>query len=333
MKRIFSTTLFIIFFGLTNIAYAQTIPAQDNLQFIVTPEYPGPKEVVNIQIEDYTQNLNSLEISWFLDGKLQKRGVGDRKFQFTTGDLGSVSKISVSSSAFSKEINVRPTGLDIVWQTKSYTPPFYKGKALYTYQSLVDFVAMPSFMTSSGAMIDPKTLVYKWTRNGSVLGDSSGYGKNVFSTSGGVLAKPLQVEVEASTIDGSMRAKKSIELQGAQPEVFLYENHPLYGILYNKAIGPQFDLKSKEISLSSAPYFFDVNRKDDPALTYNWSMNGKKLSNQKNPDSLVLRKPDNTQSGSALVGVNIQKIGRSLQFRDFSTKIRFEVSDENIPTI
>lgn len=73
MKRIFSTTLFIIFFGLTNIAYAQTIPAQDNLQFIVTPEYPGPKEVVNIQIEDYTQNLNSLEISWFLDGKLQKR--------------------------------------------------------------------------------------------------------------------------------------------------------------------------------------------------------------------------------------------------------------------
>lgn len=150
----------------------------------------------------------------------KKKGVGDRKFQFTTGDLGSVSKISVSSSAFSKEMNIRPTGLDIVWQTKSYTPPFYKGKALYTYQSLVDFVAMPSFMTSSGAMIDPKTLVYKWTRNGSVLGDSSGYGKNVFSTSGGVLAKPLQVEVEASTIDGSMRAKKVLNCKAHNQRYF-----------------------------------------------------------------------------------------------------------------
>lgn len=333
MKRIFSITLFIIFFGLVTITHAQTIPTPDNTQFTITPEHPGPNETVNIQIENYTQDLNTLEISWSLDGKFQKKGIGDKKFQFTTGSLGSVSKISVSSSAFSKEINIRPTGLDLVWQTKSYTPPFYKGKALYAYQSLVDFVAMPSFMTSSGATIDPKTLVYKWTRNGSVLGDVSGYGKNVLSTSGGVLAKPLSIDVEVSTIDGSMHAKKGVELQGMQPEVLLYENHPLYGIMYNKVTPPQFTLATKEISLSSAPYFFDVNRKDDPTLTYEWNMNGQKVSNQTNPSSLVLRKPESAQSGSALVGVSIQKTGKSLQFKNFSTRIKFDASEENAPTI
>ncbi len=333
MKRIISIAFFVIVFGLTTSVQAQTLPTQDNIQVSMKPEYPGPNELVNIQIENYAQDINALEISWFLDGKLQKKGVGDKKFQFTLGALGSVSKITVSSIGFTKDILIRPVGLDLVWQTKGYTPPFYKGKALYTYQSLVEVIAMPSFVLSSGAQIDPKTLVYKWSRNGSVLGDSSGYGKNTLSTSGGVLAKELEVEVEVSTPDGSMRAKKSISLQGMRPEAFFYENHPLYGIMYNKAIPPQFNLNKKEIALTTSPYFFDIGRKDDPILSYEWSMNGKKIANQTNPSSLVLRRPEGSKGGEAVVGLSIQKTGKSLQFKNLSTRIGFEALEESPPTI
>lgn len=329
MKRIISILSITLFFlalsfaNFVNSVQAQVAPVLDDTQVFMTPEHPGPNEVVNIRIENYVHDLNTLDISWSLDGKFQKKGVADKNFQFTTKDLGSVSTIKISSASFSKDIVVRPTGLDLVWQTKAYTPPFYKGKSLYTYQSMVDFIAMPSFVTSSGAMIDPKTLVYKWSRNGAVVGDVSGYGKNVFSTSGGVLAKPLSVDVEVSTVDGSMRAQKSIELQGAQPEILLYENHPLYGIMYNKAIPAQFTLDKKEISLSSAPYFFDVNKKDSSALSYEWSMNGKKIANQTKPESLVLRKPEGAQGGEATVGISIQKLEKSLQFGNTSTRIFF----------
>lgn len=333
MKRIFSIAFFFLALCLVTTAHAQTdVPLPDNTEFSITPEHPGPNEVVLVQIENYAQDLNALEISWFLNGQLQKKAVGDKKFQFTTGALGSVSNVKVSTTGFSKEITIRPAGLDLIWQTRGYTPPFYKGKALYTYQSAVDFIAMPSFIASSGVAIDPKTLVYKWSRNGTVLSDVSGYGKNVLSTSGGVLAKALSIDLEVSTVDGSMRAEKSIELQGAQPEIFLYENHPLYGIMYNKVVPSQFTLDKKEITLSSAPYFFDVNRKDDQSLVYEWSMNNQKVANQTNPNSLILRRPDGSPGGEALVGLTISKTDKNLQFKDSSTRIRFE-AEESTPTI
>ncbi len=320
--------LYILFFSLSfctlNTANAQTIPVADDTQVFITPQFPGPNELVSIRIENYNQDLNALEISWTLDGKFQKKGVAEKNFQFTTKGLGSVSNIKISSTAFSKEIIIRPTGMDLMWQTNGYTPPFYKGKAMYTYQSFVDFIAMPYFTTTSGTQIDPKTLVYKWSRNGTPLGNVSGYGKNIFKTNGGVLAKPLTVSVEVSTIDGSMKSQKTVSLKSNEPEIVFYENHPLYGILYNKAIPSQFDMSKKELSISSAPYFFDVKRKDDSSLSYTWSMNGKKLENQTKPDSLVLRKPDSTTGGEASISVAIQKIENTLQYANKSVKILFD---------
>lgn len=316
-----------MFFAFSLSAHAQAPLTQlpDDTQFFVRPENPGPNELVGVNIENYSQNLDAIEITWLLDGKVQQKGVGLKTFQFKTKGLGSVSTVKISASAFSKEISIRPTGLDILWQTNNYVPPFYKGKSLYTYQSLAQVVTMPSFVTSSGAMIDPKTLIYKWSLNGVILGNYSGYGKNVLPTGGWVLAKPLTVDVEVSSKDGIFKKTGSITLFGSLPQILIYENHPLYGIMYNKAISTEFPLKNKEVSLSVAPYFFNTNKKDNPLLLYKWQMNGQTIPNQTNPYSLVLRKPDGQGNGEAQVGLSIQKTDDTLQYADFSTKINFNI--------
>ncbi|MSR73425.1 hypothetical protein EXS61_02405 [Candidatus Parcubacteria bacterium] len=300
---------------------------QDNTQFFIRPENPGPNELVGISIEDYSKDLDSLDITWFLNGVVQKKGGGLKNFEFITKGLGSVSKIKISTGSSSKEITIRPTKLGLMWQTNNYTPPFYKGRALYTYQSRAQVIAIPSFVTSSGATLDPKTLVYKWSVNGSALGKNSGYGKNVLPTGGWVLAKPVNISVVVTSTDGNFKAENSISLGGSVPQVLVYENHPLYGVLYNTAIPSAFTLNSKEISFFVAPYFFNTNKRDNALLAYKWKMNGRTIPNQTNPYSLVLRIPDGQVGGEASVGIGVQKTDDTLQYAEFSTRIHFNADN------
>jgi hypothetical protein len=331
---VFILLLAFVFFDTKTTSAQINNQSVDLTDFTITPKYPGPNETVKIKLENYAYNLDSIEISWYLNDQLQKKGFGEKNFEFNTSSTGSVSKIKASSANFTKEVVIRPASVGLVWQTKGYTPPFYKGKALYTYQSIVDIVAIPFFTNSSGEQTDPKNLIYKWSRNDTPLENVSGYGKNIFSTSGGVLAKPLKIGVIVSSLDGSIVAKKEIVLTNNSPEIIFYENHPLYGIMYNNAISTQFNLNKKELSVSASPFFFDVTRKDDSKLSYEWSINNKNVANQDKPDSIILRRVDESNSGSALLSLSIKNPEKILQFGKISTKINFgEIEKLEQPTI
>jgi len=305
-----------------NVSHAQT--SVDGSQLSVSPRYPDANQVVKVRLENYGVNLNTLEITWSLNGVIMEKGVGDKDFEFTIGSLGSASSVRVSSSQFTKTIQVRPSRINLIWQAHTYTPPFYKGKALYTHQSKVDIIAIPSFVSSTGALINPDTLVYKWTRNGTILGNQSGYGKRVLSTAGGTLAKPLTIEVEASTIDGVLKNVQVLELKAVQPHIILYENHPLYGVMYNQSVPNTFTLTSQEIYLSSTPYFFETNQKNGPTLSYEWKMNGQKIPNQIDPSSLILRRPEGNNGGVAIISLLVRNTEKILQYANRLIKIQFE---------
>ncbi len=329
MKRLFFYVIllaFVSFYGHSSNVHAQTLPSfslPNTAQLTITPQYPEPNQTVNVHLENYAYNLNTLEVVWSLNGVEQKRGIGEKDFQFTVGALGTPSTVSVSTSAFSGSVQVVPTSMDIIWQAQTYTPPFYKGRALYTYQSDVEFIAIPAIVGTNGALMDPKTLVYTWTRNGTVIGAASGYGKNVFKTSSGVLARALTIQVDATTPDNSIKTTRTIELGGISPEIVLYENHPLYGMLYNTALPETFNLSTKEIAVSAVPYFFGVARRDAPTLSYEWKMNGSTIANQANPASLVLRQPEGSGGGDASISLSIQDIQNMIQYAQKTFNITF----------
>ena len=73
---------------------------------------------------------------------------------------------------------MQPTSVDVLWSAYSYTPPFYKGKALAPSRGSVVLVALPQLVTRNGSPIEPKNIIYTWSRRGVILGKSSGLGKN-----------------------------------------------------------------------------------------------------------------------------------------------------------
>ncbi len=87
-------------------------------------------------------------------------------------------------TSVTKDIPITPEDLDIIWQANSYVPPFYEGKALFPPVGTVSFVAMPGFIDSNGNPVNPKKLIYTWSQDTTVLGDKSGYGKNVLTVQG-----------------------------------------------------------------------------------------------------------------------------------------------------
>src|SRR3990167_742525 len=80
--------------------------------------------------------------------------------------------------------------VDILWQGDTYTPPFYKGKSLWSNQSRITFVAIPQ------GLGNPASLNYKWTKNGTVLGNINGIGKNTLSFTDSILSRPQTIRVD-----------------------------------------------------------------------------------------------------------------------------------------
>ena len=99
-----------------------------------------------------------------------------------------------------------------------------------------------------------------------------------------------------------MGAKKSVYITPREPEIVLYENHPLYGILYNNALDEFVDLRSgeKEKTLTAMPFFYGVDTPNQQDLTYNWTIDSRVVIMPSNENDLTVRIPD----GEGLSGNN-----------------------------
>ena len=263
-------------------AYGQIAPATpadiaDSADITTIPAFPSAHENVLVRIESFSFDLNSSEIIWALDGKIKSKGIGNKSFSFTTGKIGTVSLIKIIiktkvGKSIEKTLIVRPAEVDIVWEADSYVPPFYKGKALYSYQGVISVIAIPDIINSNGVKINPKDLTYKWTMDSKVLGDVSGYGKNKFSFSKSIISHSPEIEVEVMSSDKKIKASGSITLEAIEPKTVIYENNPLYGIIYEKAISDEFKLGGNEITLITTPYFFSTEDIDGQKIKDDWNI-------------------------------------------------------------
>lgn len=303
---------------------------KDSAEIILTPAFPSPNENVFVKIESFSFDLNSAEIIWALDGAIKEKGLGKKFFSFKTGNVGSVSFIKAviktkEGKTVEKTLVIRPAGVDILWEANSYTPPFYKGKALYGYQSLITVIAVPNIINSEGAKINPDNLMYKWTKNSKVLGDVSGYGKNKFSFSKSILSDPSEIEVEVMSPDKKIKASGSIALEPVESKTIMYENNPLYGIIYERAVDGEYKLDGSEITLIATPYFFSREDTSGEKIKYNWNMNGRKIDGKQGERQATFRNAEGGK-GSARISVDLQNEngGKELQSARTDVLLNFE---------
>jgi len=338
MNRLFffvSSTIGLVFFSA--ILFAPVTHAQNAEQFLIpsgkplilnlTPELPRPGQNVSARVESLSIDLNRATISWTVNGKSVSRAVGQKEITFTAGGVGSVTTVKVTAIlgniTASESITIRPADVDLVWEAKTFTPPFYKGKALYPAQGDVVITALPNF--SQG--VNPKNLIYTWKKDGEVIGKSSGYGRQSITLSGSVISRPLNVSVTVSTTDGRTNGTGKIVLAPQNPKVIFYEDNPLTGVQYQTALNGEFTLRNDEIKLLAMPYFYSaITSHDGNNQNYKWKINNRTVDAVNDgSNSIVLRKPQ-TASGQSAISVQVNNLSRILQLGDGSTIINFSTT-------
>ena len=293
------------------ISSAQITPKLENVIILdVTPSNPGPREQVTISAESFSIDLNTATISWFINGALKQQSIGVTSFQFTTGDLGSSTKVDVAASINdtipqTKQITIRPTDADIVWQGNTYVHPLYRGKRIPSVGSTINVEVIPYFVDETKKQIATDALIYLWRIDGKTLPKASGRGKNTIIISQIKPVKSIFVEVEISTPDKLLYRKERLSIPVRDSELLVYENNPLLGILFNKTIKNLYGLTEQETKLIAYPFFMSITDRNSPYINYIWKLNNKPITLGEDRSSITVSNT-NKEEGKATIKVSVQ---------------------------
>lgn len=288
------------------------------------PETPGSNTEVETELRSYSFDADRAYIIWSVNGEVRLEGRGKKNFSFKTGDIGTQTSLNISvipqtGASQSKSFSFIPADIDFLWEAQTYTPPSYKGKALPVAGSIVKITAIPRF--SSGAIAKSSSYIYKWQLDFKNQPDQSGAGKNSFIFKMDNLFSKKTISVEVSDYQKTNIAKNSIKIGNDKPKIIFYEEKPLEGTQYNKAILGEFELKAPEINIKAEPYFF--SKGDIYNLSYQWTMNNKNIESEEFPNILSL-KTDGSK-GESLIGLRISNPLNIFQAAEKSLKIKFGI--------
>ncbi|MCX6701866.1 MAG: hypothetical protein NTX96_01565 [Candidatus Zambryskibacteria bacterium] len=329
MKQLVFILFFMCILGFFGIANAQlgSLP-QTEINVEMIPEAPGPNEVVYVSVVSYATNINAANITWKINDKTLKSGVGEKSFSFTTGAMNTVTTLDIvvetqEGEVIEKTFSIRPASIDLVWESVGFVPPFYKGKSLFSHQNQLTIIALPHIISASGTEIGAKNLIYTWKKNGSVVDGVSGFGKNTYSFISSLISRPINIEVEVATPDGSGSGYATLALTPAEPSVLFYRKDPIYGIEFQKSLYNTIGLKnSKEIVVVGIPLFFGITNSNAGELVYKWSINGSPVNNSPEQSTQVFRQNEGT-SGTSNISLSIENTKKILQYASSNFNLMF----------
>ncbi|MHB1330680.1 MAG: hypothetical protein ACYCY6_01800 [Minisyncoccota bacterium] len=210
----------------------------------------------------------------------------------------------------------------ILWQAHTYTPPFYKGLPLWSNQSRVTLLAMPNLPG-----VNPSSIIYRWTRDGVVLGPSSGVNKRSIIIGDTVLSLPTEVQVDIFLEEGTEPlGSDHVVLEPITTKLMVYENNPLYGLLLNKSITSEFEITEDEATFAAIPFYANVSTRTAPSMTYTWITN---TGDTRSGPDITYRAPEEG-SGSASITLESKHSQTIMEPRKMNFLIKFDNTDDNL---
>ena len=276
----FSTFLFLAFLlCIPFYTSAQLVQNLENTIVVrINPTNPGPEELVTIFAESFSIDLDTSTVSWFVNDVLEGQSIGMTSFQFVTGDLGSINTIDIVAQTRegvleTERIIITPTDIDILLQANTFAHPLYNGKRIASVGSLIHLEVVPHFVNSGGERLNAQELIYSWSAENKALPRASGRGKHAIIVSQTKPVGSLFIEVEVRSADNTLFGKKGVTIPIRDSELFVYENNPLLGILFNTAIRGIYSLTSKETKFIAYPFFMSFTDRNASHITYLWKLN------------------------------------------------------------
>lgn len=267
-------------------------PLVQPLSLIVTPASPSPGESVAIEAQALTFDSDRANFIWTIDGvsRPDLSGFGKNTFIFTAESVGFGKRVSVRAEptgdapiTVSKTIYV--TDLSLTWTAHTYTPKWYKGKALPVPNARIRIAAIPAFIID-GTPIPANRLIYTWNINGNRV--LKGIGKQVLEF------QQSEASWDAPTIllniqDAARRVEKEARIGIASQETHavIYQTLPLGGIEFRRGTSAFPSIAPGIVDLQAEPFFFNKESRYD--LSYQWSVRQATASNlPQNPFILTL---------------------------------------------
>lgn len=275
-----------------------------NLLADVSPRNPAPNEVYTVTLTSYATDLNRAMIEWKENGVTMKARTGMKSYSGIMPHAGSSLSLSVTvraqnGASFEKQLEFRPAAVALMWQAASYRPDYYPGRAQPTAGSSILLSAEPIFVDASGTNIPATNLVYEWSRRGKPDQSGSGYGRSTYVLDSLSEYNNETVSVEVSTVDTKMIASSGIKIPTKNPRLVIYEEDPLQGTLFSRAISDTFALSREEIVLRGEPYFYP--RGSANSLKLAWSVNSAEtVTDPSNPTLLTLREQSNSKGTASI---------------------------------
>ncbi len=312
-----------VFFTLVATPSISMAAPVDLINFVTTPKSPGALEQVLVRLSSFAVDLNTADIAWIVNKEFVKNGIAEKEITITTPDFGEktiidVVIITVAGDKLDKQFVIAPAEVDLLWEAQTYTPPFYKGKALPAFKSLVRVTAIPRF---SALTSNPKDYYYKWTYN-RVQGLGEAQGKNSVVIPMGYAGTPVPITAEVRLLGTDWVGVKNASISAGEAKIVLYERDPLLGVELRKPVTKMLASKETEATIYAVPYFFSSDDLLNGNLIYTWEVDRKYTSPGLSPQYLTLVKPEGS-SPTYGVSLRIQNPKRILQESRASTEISF----------
>jgi hypothetical protein len=193
-------------------------------------------------------------------------------------------------STYAKTLTIRPADVALVVEPVSTVHPFYRGGSQVGSEGSVRLVAMTDFRGAPGSRIAPSALSYTWRVGDQVLTSSSGLGRSTLIATAPVRYRDATVSVTVTNADQSIVGYATTRIAPVAPIVRIYENDPLLGPLFDRALSGAFAMTESETTFRAVPYFFAA----DPALS--WLIGGSAGGN--GPDVTVRSTGDGAGTAS-----------------------------------
>lgn len=280
---VFFTSMLVVFFVFQQTSFAQSV---EKGSLVFSPEYPSPGENVTVKLDAYSVDFDTALVTWKVNGEVVQQSYSEKTYIFKAGPAGTKYTVSVSvkdgeGRTVFKEASVVVSDINIVWEGRTYTPPFYKGRALYSPGAEIAIQVLPTITKSNGTLYATDELSYAWFVNDSNVASERGKGKHSVVLLGTNPQQPLKIYLEIKDPAGKVRASRKFVIPTSQPTLMLYESSPYVGVRYDVAIGTILSVyntgdEASNMSIVAEPYFMSAGRRDDATLEYDWRIGDSK---------------------------------------------------------
>ncbi len=280
--------LYISFLSVPHV-YAQSAIGSAGLTLIPTPQFPKPNSTVQVSIDDYSLETTGATITWYVNGVERKESKNERMLPISVGAVGKKTTVRVALSrpnvpTLESSLTLTPATVDIILETNTYVPYFYKGKALPSGESQIRATAV----LNDGSTVPDTAYTYKWTVGTEVFSGGPLKGRNTITfdlphyDNGGLT-------VEVTNGNGEVIGGKSVPLTSIAPELHFYEYSPLRG-LFQKELPNVLPLIGEETTIYAEPYFLNASL-NRVSADFTWKINGEETqTGEEMPNAITLRR-------------------------------------------